>query len=363
MDLPGIQRRPTRQVRVGGVTIGGDAPVRIQSMTSTATRDVEATLAQVRQLARAGCELVRLAVPTQADAAALASIVPQSPVPIIADVHFSAELAVAAVAAGAHKIRLNPGNLRRPEQVRRVIDACRERGVPIRIGVNAGSVVERAAGENRARERAMPLAELMVEKLAGYLRLFEQADFADLVLAAKSPDALTCIAVNRRIAARWDFPLHLGVTHAGDEATGVVRSAAALGALLADGIGDTIRVSLTGDPVAEVRIAKELLCSLRLRPRDEAEIIACPTCGRVEVDLATLVRDVRQALAGIGAGLRVAVMGCIVNGPGEAEDAHVAVCAGKGKATIYVDGQPVQTVAPDRIAQALVDRVLRYGKP
>jgi (E)-4-hydroxy-3-methylbut-2-enyl-diphosphate synthase len=360
MDLPRISRRPTRQVRVGELTLGGSAPIRIQSMTNTPTSDVDATMAQVSRLARAGCDLVRVAVPTAADAAALGEIVRQSPVPIIADVHYSAQLALAAVAAGAHKIRLNPGNLTDPRRVRQIIAACRERHVPIRVGVNEGSIVQRAQGDQRRREQATPLVDLMATKLAEYVAIFEAEHFEDLVLAAKSADAVTCIAVNRLLAQRWDYPLHLGVTHAGDVHTGAVRSAAALGALLANGIGDTLRISLTGDPLEEVLLAKELLCSLHLRPRDEAEIISCPTCGRVSVDLAALVREVRQALTGVGAGLKVAVMGCVVNGPGEAEGAHVAACAGATKATIYVDGRPVETVPNDRIAEALVERVRRY---
>ena len=360
MDLPSIRRRPTRQVRVGELTLGGGAPVRIQSMTNTPTTDVDATAAQVNRLARAGCELVRVAVPTAAAAAALPQIIRQSPVPIVADVHYSAELALAAVAAGVHKIRLNPGNLTDPRQVRRILDACRARHVPIRVGVNEGSIVERKPGQKRQAEQAMPLAELMVAKLAEYLTVFEQAGFDELVLAAKSPDAVTCVTVTRLLAQRWDYPLHLGVTHAGDVQSGAVRSAAALGALLVDGIGDTLRISLTGDPLDEVLLAKELLCSLRLRPRDEAEVISCPTCGRVTVDLAALVRDVRQSLTGVGAGLKVAVMGCVVNGPGEAQGAHVAACAGASKATIYVDGQVVDTVPNERIAEALVERVRQY---
>jgi (E)-4-hydroxy-3-methylbut-2-enyl-diphosphate synthase len=362
MDLPSIQRRRTRQVHVGSVTVGSSAPVAIQSMTNTPTRDVDATCRQIHRLAQAGCDLVRVAVPTAADAAALGEIVRQSPLPIIADVHYSAELALAAVAAGVHKIRLNPGNLTGKRQVRRIIDACRERRVPIRVGVNEGSIIERKSGARRRREQATPLLTLMVDKLAAYLELFEQGGFRDLVLAAKSPDAFTCIAANRLLAKRWDYPLHLGVTHAGDVQSGAVRSAAALGALLAQGIGDTIRISLTGDPLDEVLLAKELLCSLRLRGRDEAEVISCPTCGRVSVDLASLVRDVRASLAGVGAGLKVAIMGCVVNGPGEAEGAHVAACAGASNARIYVDGKPVATVPNACIAKAVVERVRKYRR-
>ena len=345
---------------MGGVAIGGGAPVSVQSMTNTQTHDVDATVAQIHALTAAGCDIVRLAVPTAADTAALGEIVSQVDVPIVADVHFHFQRALEAVAAGAHKIRLNPGNIADRRKVRRVIDACRRRGIPIRVGANAGSVIERRDAARRDAERARPLVDLRVDKLQGYLDVLHEADFHDVVLSAKSADALTCVAVCRRLADRYDYPLHLGVTHAGHATTGAVRSAAALGALLADGIGDTIRISFAGDPIEEVRAGKELLCSLRLRARDEAEILACPTCGRTGLDLAALLAEVRQGLAGVGAGVKVAVMGCVVNGPGEAADAHVAVCAGKGKGDIYVDGHKVATVPADRIVEALLDRVKHY---
>jgi len=362
MERPKIERRPTRRVTVGAVGIGGGAPVSVQSMTKTHTRDVDATAEQVERLAGVGCDIVRLAVPTAADTAALGEILRQVSVPIVADVHFHFERAMEAIAAGVHKIRLNPGNIGDRQKVRRVIEACADRGIPIRIGVNEGSVVARRDAAGRARDKAQPIVDLMVAKLGEYLRVFDDADFHDVVLAAKSADAVTCVAANRRIAALYDYPLHLGVTHAGDVAGGTIRSAAALGALLADGIGDTIRISFTADPVAEVHAAKELLCSLGLRERDEAEIVSCPTCGRVEVDLIALLADVRRALAGAGAGLRVAVMGCVVNGPGEAEGADVAVCAGKGAGVIYVDGRKVATVSEEKIAGALVEQVKNYRR-
>ncbi len=362
MQHPSIQRRTSRRVNVGPVAIGGDAPVSVQSMTNTPTRDVEATVAQIVRLADAGADLVRVAVPTPADTAALPAILARSPVPLIADVHFHFQRALEAVAAGVHKIRLNPGNIADRDRVRRVIDACGERNVPIRVGVNEGSIVERHDRVRRAAEEATPLVDLMIAKLEAYLALFDACGFGDLVLAAKSPDVLTCIEVNRRMARRWDYPIHLGVTHAGDAETGVVRSAAALGALLAEGIGETIRISLAADPVEEVRAARELLAAMRLRTRDEAEIIACPTCGRMQIDLLPLVAAIRQALRGRGAGLTVAVMGCIVNGPGEAADAHVAICGGKGKGVLYVDGRRVRTVKEGEIVAAVVAAVERYGQ-
>ncbi|MCJ7544904.1 MAG: flavodoxin-dependent (E)-4-hydroxy-3-methylbut-2-enyl-diphosphate synthase [Phycisphaerae bacterium] len=355
MQLPQIQRRKSRAVRVGNVTLGGGAPVSVQSMTSTVTADAQATLAQVRALTSAGVDLVRLAVPTRADTAALERIVGESPVPIIADVHFQAERALEAIAAGAAKIRLNPGNIQDRDQVRRVIDAAGEAHVAIRVGVNEGSVVERRDTARRQADLAKPLDDLMVEKLAEYLQTFQDAGFEDLVLSAKSHDALTCVSVNRKIAQRWDYPLHLGVTHAGTAQTGSIRSAAAVGTLLVEGIGDTIRISYAGDPLPEVAAGLELLYSLRLRPRVGAELVACPTCGRAMGDVAAMAEAVRCALADLAEPITVAVMGCVVNGPGEAANADLAVCAGDGKVVLYVRGKPLRSVPIDQAVQAVVE--------
>jgi len=357
VSYPAIQRRKTRTVRVGGQTIGSGAPVSVQSMTNTPTRDVCATVAQVRALADAGADLVRVAVPDAQDTAALREIVPACPVPIIADVHFHFERAIEAIEAGVAKIRLNPGNIADRARVRRVIDAAARAGVAIRVGVNEGSVVERARGRKRLADLARPLDELMVARLAEYLEIFHAADFHDLVLSAKSHDAVTTVAANRRIAERWDYPLHLGVTHAGTSRTGAIRSAAALGALLAEGIGDTIRISYAGDPTEEVAAALELLYSLRLRPRRGIELIACPTCGRIQMDLAPIISQVQAALADVTAPLTVAVMGCVVNGPGEADAADVAVCAGRGRAVLYRRGRKLRTVGAEEIVQAVVQEV------
>ncbi len=362
MQLPDIQRRKTRSVRVGGVTIGSGAPVSIQSMTNTRTADAKATVAQVEALSAAGADLVRVAVPTREDTAALKQIVAAAPVPIIADVHFHFDRALEAIDAGAAKIRLNPGNISDREQVRRVIAAAADAGTAIRVGVNEGSVVERREGEKRAVELASPLDELMVEKMAEYLEIFTEADFHNLVLSAKSHDAVTCIAANRLLSERWDYPLHLGVTHAGTSETGAIRSAAAIGALLAEGIGDTIRISYAGDPVEEVRAAAELLAALRLRRREGIELIACPTCGRVQMDIVPIVEQIREALADVKAPLTVAIMGCVVNGPGEADNADVAVCAGKGKAVLYRRGEKVRTVQAGEIVAAVTAEVKRLVK-
>lgn len=355
-----IQRRITRQVRVGGVPIGGGAPVSIQSMTTTLTSDAPATLEQIRALAEAGCDIVRVAAPTSADTAALGEIVSGSPVPVVADVHFHFRRALEAVAAGAHKIRLNPGNISDRRAVRAVIDACKAAGIPIRVGVNEGSVRDRRRSGGRAGAGGRPLVELMVETIAGYLEVFEEAHFGDLVLSAKSHDALTCVAANRALADRFDYPLHLGLTHAGTPRTGVIRSTAALAALLTEGIGDTIRISLAGDPLAEAAAAKELLASLRLRRREGVEIIACPTCGRTTADVNALAEKVRSALAGVREHVRVAVMGCIVNGPGEAAGADVAACCGRERAAIYREGKRRRTVPDGQIVEALLAEVRAF---
>jgi (E)-4-hydroxy-3-methylbut-2-enyl-diphosphate synthase len=366
MRLPVIERRNTRPVRIGSVTIGGGlsdaplAPVAVQSMTNTRTADVEATLSQVRELAEAGAELVRVAVPKAEDAAALRDIVPASPVPIIADVHFHFQRALEAIEADVAKIRLNPGNISDRGQVRQVIRAAREAGVAIRVGVNEGSVADRRDREKLMQDLATPLEELMLQKLEEYLAVFEEENFPDLVLAAKSHDAYTTVAVNRAMAAKWPYPIHLGVTHAGTAETGAIRSAAALGALLCEGIGDTIRISYAGNPVEEVRAAKELLASLRLRRREGVELIACPTCGRLQMDLQPILRQVEKGLKRFSAlrqPIQVAIMGCVVNGPGEADSADVAICAGKGKAVLYRHGQRLRTLSVAEIVPAVLDEV------
>jgi (E)-4-hydroxy-3-methylbut-2-enyl-diphosphate synthase len=362
-------RRKTRQVHIGSVPLGGDAPVVIQSMTSTYTYDVDATVAQIRDLAAKGCDVVRVAAPDKRDTAALPSILEQSPVPIVADVHFHFERALEAVEAGVHKIRLNPGNITDRKQVDRVIRACRERGIPIRVGVNEGSIVERKdkalrAGEMSAlqTDRHAEMIRLMVDKLEDYLRIFDENDFHDVVISAKSIDPRICIDAYRAISRRFDYPLHLGVTHAGPPETGRIRSVSALAALLADGIGDTVRISYAADPIFEVEDAKELLCVLGLRNRDEPELIACPTCGRIEIDLIKLVAEVRRKLTDIKTPVKVAVMGCVVNGPGEAEGADVAVFAGKGKGIIYVQGEQKRTVSESEMLDALYEEALAFAQ-
>jgi (E)-4-hydroxy-3-methylbut-2-enyl-diphosphate synthase len=337
-------------------------------MTTTYTYDVDATVAQIRRLAEAGCDLVRVAVPDRRDTQALPAILEQSPVPIVADVHFHYERALEAVEAGVHKIRLNPGNIKERKKVDRVIAACRERRIPIRVGVNEGSVVERTDKGLRAvqmdslvTDRRSNLIRLMIQTLEEYLRIFEDHDFQDVVISAKSIDASLVIDAYRAISERFDFPLHLGVTHAGPPETGRIRSIAALGSLLAMGVGDTIRISYAADPIHEVEDGKELLCSLGLRNRVEPELIACPTCGRIEIDLIKLVAEVRHKLASIKTPVKVAVMGCVVNGPGEAEGADVAVFAGRGKGIIYVQGEQKRTVTEAEMLDALYEEAVAFA--
>lgn len=325
--------------------MGGANPVTVQSMTNTHTCDIDATLAQINAMALAGCELVRVAVPTAQDTAALPDIVKASPIPVIADVHFHYKRALEAIEAGVVKIRLNPGNIQDRKQVNEVIAACKANGTAIRIGVNEGSIIESKDKQLRQQELKRPLATLMVEKMGEYLDIFDQCGFDQLVLSAKCHDAATTIEVNRLIAKTFDLPIHLGVTHAGLPATGSVRSAVALGALLAEGIGNSIRVSLAGDPLTEIAVGWEILTSLKLRESWKPELIVCPTCGRCEVDLLAMAEEVDRALVGVRKPLKIAVMGCVVNGPGEAADADLAICGGKNKVALYKGGQLLATAS------------------
>jgi (E)-4-hydroxy-3-methylbut-2-enyl-diphosphate synthase len=361
-------RKQTRQVTVGGVRIGGGAPVSIQSMTSCHTHEIAETVDQIRRMAQAGCDIGRVAVPEKRDTEALPAILEQSPIPIVADVHYHYNRAIEAVEAGAHKIRLNPGNIQERNQVDEVIAACREHGIPIRVGVNEGSVVERRNRHRRSAQKKALAADpranmirLMVDTLEDYVRIFEENNFKDVVLSAKSASAGLVIDAYRAISERFDYPLHLGVTHAGPPETGRIRSIAAIGALLTMGIGDTVRISYAADPVHEVEDARELLCALDLRRRTAPELIACPMCGRIEIDLVTLVAAIRPKLASIKVPIKVAVMGCVVNGPGEAEDADVALFAGKGKGVICVQGKQVRTVDEAEMVEALYEETKAFA--
>ncbi|HYO08746.1 MAG TPA: flavodoxin-dependent (E)-4-hydroxy-3-methylbut-2-enyl-diphosphate synthase [Tepidisphaeraceae bacterium] len=363
-----IQRRKTRQVTLGDaahgiVRVGGDAPVSVQSMTAGYTYDIDACVAEIHKLAAAGADVVRVAVPEKKDTAALKEILPQVTVPIVADVHFHFQRALEAIDAGVHKIRLNPGNISDRAQVRDVIQACKAKSLPIRVGVNEGSIVERKDKQKRLRELGGVFSEnkhghflaIMITKLEEYLEIFHAEDFHDIVISAKSIDPLLVIDAYRAISERFDYPLHLGVTHAGPKETGTIRSVVPLGHLLASGIGDTIRISYASDPVYEVQDGLELLYCLGLRQRVGAELIACPTCGRIQVDLFKLVQDVRKQLAEeIRLPIKVAVMGCVVNGPGECEGADIAIFAGDRRGIIYVQGEKVANVPEDDILSALL---------
>ena len=357
-------RRKTRQVKVGAVPLGGDAPVVVQSMTSGYTHEIDNCVREINKLAAAGADLVRVAVPERKDTEALPEILRQVTVPIVADVHFHFQRALEAVEAGVHKIRLNPGNISDRQQVERVIDACRERRLPIRIGVNEGSIVERRDKQKRRRELAAVFGDdrqgrllaIMIAKLEEYLEIFHVRNFHDLVISAKSIDPLLVIAAYTEISRRFDYPLHLGVTHAGPKETGTIRSVVPLGTLLTNGIGDTIRISYANDPIYEVQDGLELLYVLGLRPRRGAELIACPTCGRIQVDLFTLVQQVNRKLKEeITLPLKVAVMGCVVNGPGECEGADVAIFAGDKRGIIYVQGEKVANVPEEEILDTLLE--------
>ncbi len=333
----------TKELAIGPLTLGGNNPVLVQSMTNTHTSDIDATIAQINRLAAAGCELIRVAVPTPQDTAALPAIIKAVSIPVAADVHFHYKRALEAIEAGVVKIRLNPGNIQDRQQVNEVIAACKANGTAIRIGVNEGSIIESKDKALREKELTRPLPELMVEKMAEYLDIFDSCGFDKLILSAKCHDARTTIDVNRLIAKRFDLPIHLGVTHAGLPAAGGVRSAVALGVLLEEGIGNTIRVSLAGDPINELTVAWEILTSLGLRKSWKPELIVCPTCGRCQVNLLDMAQQVEAALIGVRKPVTVAVMGCVVNGPGEAADADLAICGGHNKVAVYKGGQLIAT--------------------
>jgi (E)-4-hydroxy-3-methylbut-2-enyl-diphosphate synthase len=357
-------RRPTRVLDVGGVRIGGTHPIVVQSMATADTRDPAATLTQIRELADAGCEIVRIAVPDRKAAAALPEIVPYSPVPLIADIHFEHTLALKALDAGIHGLRLNPGNIRKHDDVVEVVRKAKERRTPIRIGVNYGSVppMTREFVDEMAEVNATQVelrAEWMVRSALGHIRILEDLDFGDIKVSLKAFEVPVMIEAYRRFAALPnDYPLHLGVTEAGTPRAGSVRSAVGLGTLLALGIGDTIRVSLTTNPVEEVFVGFEILKSLELRQKG-ATMIACPTCGRVEVDLFRIANEIDDFLLSIDDPIRVAVMGCVVNGPGEARDADVGLAAGNAKGVIFRKGKIVRTIPETEMIDALKQEIVQ----
>jgi (E)-4-hydroxy-3-methylbut-2-enyl-diphosphate synthase len=351
------RRRYSRQIDVGGVLVGGDAPVSVQSMTTTPTTDINATLQQIAELTASGCQIVRVAVPTADDAAALSVIAKKSQIPVIADIHFQPKYVFAAIDAGCAAVRVNPGNIKQfDDKVKEIARAASDAGVPIRIGVNAGSLDKRLL-----EKYGRPTAEALVESALWECSLFEEHGFRDIKISVKHNDPVVMINAYRQLAQRCEYPLHLGVTEAGPTFQGTIKSSVAFGALLAEGIGDTIRVSLSAPPVEEVKVGNQILESLGLRERG-LEIVSCPSCGRAQVDVYTLAEEVSAGLEGLPVPLRVAVMGCVVNGPGEAREADLGVASGNGKGQIFVRGEVIKTVPESQIVETLIAEALRLAE-
>ncbi|WP_418772927.1 flavodoxin-dependent (E)-4-hydroxy-3-methylbut-2-enyl-diphosphate synthase [Mitsuokella jalaludinii] len=359
-DLYDLQkRRPTRQIHVGKVAIGGGAPISVQSMTNTKTTDTEATVAQIRALQAAGCDIVRLAVPDMEAAKNLGNILRQVTVPLVADIHFDYKLALEAIHQGIHALRLNPGNIGGEEKVRAVVEAAKEAGIPIRIGVNAGSLDKKIL-----KKYGGVTPEALVESAMEHVRILEALDFHDMKISLKAHDVPLTIAAYRLMSQTVDYPLHLGITEAGTVNTGIIKSAVGIGALLAEGIGDTFRISLTGDPVVEVRVANEILKSLGLKEYGPT-LVACPTCGRTSIDLPAIAAQVEEKLRDIEEPIEVAVMGCVVNGPGEARGADVGIAGGNGEGLIFRKGEIVRKVPEADLVNELfqeIDQILEERK-
>ena len=346
-----VMDKLTRQIRVGSVPVGGDAPCSVQSMCSTDTRDVSATLAQIAGLAAAGCELIRCAVPDMDAAVALGKIKHESPIPVIADIHFDYKLALRVLEGGIDGLRLNPGNIGDKWKVAEVVKAAAERRVPIRIGVNAGSL------EKELLERfGHPTAEAMVESALGHVRILEELGYREIKISLKASDVMKTVSAYRQLSERVEYPLHIGITEAGTIFSGTIKSSVGLGILLSDGIGDTMRVSLTGDPLDEVRVGYEILKSLGLRQRG-VNFVSCPTCGRCQINLIKVAEEVERRLQGVDKRITVAVMGCAVNGPGEAREADVGIAGGKGEGLLFRNGEVVRKVPEDMLADALLEEI------
>lgn len=348
--------RNTRQIELGGIKIGGGAPITVQSMTKTDTRDIPGTVAQIKSLEKAGCDIVRLAVPDMDAAKSLGEIKKQTNIPIISDIHFDYKLALEAVKQGVDGMRINPGNIGSKYRIKAVVDAVRERGIPIRIGVNSGSLEK-----DILKKHGSPTAEALAESAFRHVEILEDLDFRDIKISVKSTDVKKMIASYRILAERCEYPLHLGVTEAGTYEMGTIKSSIGIGALLAEGIGDTIRVSLTGDPVDEVIVGFNILRSLGLR-RNGIELISCPGCGRLEIDLMKLVKDVEDRITNINLPrpIKVAILGCVVNGPGEASEADIGIAGGKGKGMLYKDGKLVRSFKEDQIVDELVKELKTF---
>ncbi|HZE40704.1 MAG TPA: flavodoxin-dependent (E)-4-hydroxy-3-methylbut-2-enyl-diphosphate synthase [Stackebrandtia sp.] len=350
------ERRKTRALNVGGVLVGGGNPVSVQSMTTTVTADINATLQQIAELTASGCQIVRVAVPSQDDAEALPAIAKKSQIPVIADIHFQPKYVFAAIDAGCAAVRVNPGNIKKfDDKVAEIARAASDSGTPIRIGVNAGSLDKRLLAKY-----GKPTAEALVESALWECSLFEEHGFRDIKISVKHHDPVVMVRAYRQLSEQCDYPLHLGVTEAGPTFQGTIKSATAFGALLAEGIGDTIRVSLSAPPVEEVKVGLAILESLGLKERG-LEIVSCPSCGRAQVDVYKLAEEVTAGLDGLPVPLRVAVMGCVVNGPGEAREADLGVASGNGKGQIFVKGEVVKTVPESQIVETLIEEALRIA--
>ncbi|MEE4588545.1 MULTISPECIES: flavodoxin-dependent (E)-4-hydroxy-3-methylbut-2-enyl-diphosphate synthase [Streptomyces] len=351
------ERRVSRKIQVGPVAVGGDAPISVQSMTTTVTADIGATLQQIAELTASGCQIVRVACPSQDDAEALPVIAKKSQIPVIADIHFQPKYVFAAIDAGCAAVRVNPGNIRQfDDKVKEIARAASDAGVPIRIGVNAGSLDRRLLEKYG---KATP--EALVESALWECSLFEEHGFRDIKISVKHNDPVVMVNAYRQLAARCDYPLHLGVTEAGPAFQGTIKSAVAFGALLSEGIGDTIRVSLSAPPAEEVKVGIQILESLNLRQR-RLEIVSCPSCGRAQVDVYKLADEVTAGLEGMEVPLRVAVMGCVVNGPGEAREADLGVASGNGKGQIFVKGEVIKTVPESKIVETLIDEAMKIAE-
>jgi len=347
------KRRVSRQIHIGNVAIGGGAPVSVQSMTNTDTRDWRSTSEQIRRLEEAGCEIIRVAIPDEQAADVLATIKKSIRIPIIADIHFDYRLAIRAMRAGADAIRINPGNIGGPEKVKKVIDLARERKIPVRIGVNSGSVEK-----DLLAKYGHPTHEALVESALRHIRFFEDNDFGLIKISLKSSDVITTIQSYRLLAEKTDYPFHLGVTEAGTLVSGAIKSALGIGFLLLEGIGDTMRVSLTADPEEEMFVAWSILRALKLRQRG-VELVSCPTCGRTEIDLIPMVQKAEALLKNVKTPLRVAIMGCVVNGPGEAKEADVGIAGGRGSGILFKKGERVEKVPESELLERLLAELER----
>ncbi|HVY54771.1 MAG TPA: flavodoxin-dependent (E)-4-hydroxy-3-methylbut-2-enyl-diphosphate synthase [Thermodesulfobacteriota bacterium] len=352
-------QRNSRQINIGGVKVGGGAPVTVQSMTKTDTRDVSATVAQIKSLEKAGCDIVRLAVPDMEAALALGKIKRQTRIPIVSDIHFDYKLALEAVKQGVDGMRINPGNIGAKYRIKAVVEAVKERGIPIRIGVNSGSLEK-----DILRRHGSPTPEALAESAMRHVSILEDLDFRDIKISVKSTDVRKMIAAYRLLAEKTEYPLHLGVTEAGTYEMGTIKSSVGIGTLLAEGIGDTIRVSLTGDPVDEIDVGLKILRSLGMR-RNGIELISCPGCGRLEIDLMKLVKDVEGRISGLDLPrpVKIAILGCVVNGPGEASEADIGIAGGRGKGMLYKDGKLIRSFKEGEIVDELVKELETFAEP